>query len=146
MERTLSGPAETPLPGRLHPGTAVEIISERRARSNRNGGRDHPGTAGDFPRNQHSTAVVIGSSSVGYLAEGDGAFVRRRRTDAAASVFSLESHQVIVRAPLCISNPLSRLRKLMPITDCGSFSITAACTLSTASCSMRISRNTAMAA
>jgi putative transposase len=28
-----------------------EIISERRARSNRNGGRNHRGFAGDFPRN-----------------------------------------------------------------------------------------------
>ena len=30
---------------------AGEIISEHRARSNRNGGRDHLGFAGDFPRN-----------------------------------------------------------------------------------------------
>jgi hypothetical protein len=30
-----------------------EIISERRARSNRNGGRHHRGFAGDFPRNPH---------------------------------------------------------------------------------------------
>src|SRR5580704_12977633 len=30
---------------------AGEITSERRARSNRNGGRDHPGMAGDFRRN-----------------------------------------------------------------------------------------------
>ena len=28
-----------------------EIISERRARSNRNAGRQYPGFAGDFPRN-----------------------------------------------------------------------------------------------
>ena len=46
-ERTLSGG----LTGRLHPGMAGEIISERRATSNRNGGRDHPGIPGDFPRN-----------------------------------------------------------------------------------------------
>ena len=31
---------------------AGEIISERRATSNRNGGRDHPGIPGDFRRNQ----------------------------------------------------------------------------------------------
>jgi len=30
---------------------AGEIISERRAKSNRIGGRHHPGFAGDFPRN-----------------------------------------------------------------------------------------------
>jgi len=30
---------------------AGEIISERRARSNRNAGRHHRGFAGDFPRN-----------------------------------------------------------------------------------------------
>ena len=32
---------------------AGEIISEHRARSNRNGGRHHRGFAGDFPRNPH---------------------------------------------------------------------------------------------
>src|SRR5207245_154552 len=32
---------------------AGEIISERRARSNRNAGRHHRGFAGDFPRNPH---------------------------------------------------------------------------------------------
>ena len=32
---------------------AGEIISERRATSNRNGERDHPGIPGDFSRNQH---------------------------------------------------------------------------------------------
>src|SRR2546421_12953363 len=31
-----------------------EIISEHRARSNRNGGRHHRGFAGDFPRNPHA--------------------------------------------------------------------------------------------
>jgi hypothetical protein len=31
-----------------------EIISEWRARSNRNGGRDHSGLVGDIERNQHS--------------------------------------------------------------------------------------------
>jgi len=39
---------------------AGEIISERRARwSNRNGGRDHPGFAGDFPRNPHSGPAAV---------------------------------------------------------------------------------------
>src|SRR5689334_12670530 len=33
-----------------------EIISECRARSNRNGGRHHRGFAGDFPRNPHPIA------------------------------------------------------------------------------------------
>jgi uncharacterized membrane protein len=32
---------------------AGEIISERRATSNRNGERDHPGIPGDFSRNRH---------------------------------------------------------------------------------------------
>jgi hypothetical protein len=41
-------------PGRHHPGMAGEIISEWRARSNRNGGRDHSGMVGDIERNQHS--------------------------------------------------------------------------------------------
>jgi putative transposase len=37
-----------------------EIISERRARSNRNGGRHHRGFAGDFPRNpQHGVEFVV---------------------------------------------------------------------------------------
>ena len=57
-ERTLSGPAEPPLTGRLHPGMAGEIISERRATSNRNGGRDHPGIPGDFPRNPHAVSPL----------------------------------------------------------------------------------------
>jgi GGDEF domain-containing protein len=35
---------------------AGEVISERRATSNRNGGRDYPGTLGDFRRNPHNTA------------------------------------------------------------------------------------------
>src|SRR5579872_5630202 len=33
---------------------AGEIISERRATSNRNGERDHPGISGDFRRNQQA--------------------------------------------------------------------------------------------
>jgi hypothetical protein len=40
---------------------AGEIISERRARSNRNGGRHHRGFAGDFPRNPHVTPEFAGS-------------------------------------------------------------------------------------
>jgi hypothetical protein len=55
--RTLIAPAEALsdrcLPGRHHPGTASEIISEHQATSNRNGGRYHSGFAGDFTRNQH---------------------------------------------------------------------------------------------
>jgi hypothetical protein len=46
--RASRGPALTE---RHHPGMAGEIISERRARSNRNAGRHHRGFAGDFPRN-----------------------------------------------------------------------------------------------
>jgi hypothetical protein len=34
-----------------------EIISEWRARSNRNGGRDHSGIVGDIERNQQTEAV-----------------------------------------------------------------------------------------
>jgi len=41
-------------PGRDHPGMVGDIISERRARSSRNGGRDHFGIAGGFPRNQQT--------------------------------------------------------------------------------------------
>src|ERR1700739_1132818 len=38
-----------------------EIISERRATSNRNGGRHHRGFAGDFPRNPHGlNGAVMG--------------------------------------------------------------------------------------
>jgi hypothetical protein len=36
---------------------AGEIISERRATSNRNGGRDHLGIPGDFRRNQQADLV-----------------------------------------------------------------------------------------
>ena len=37
---------------------AGEIISERRATSNRNGERDHPGIPGDFSRNQHAADIL----------------------------------------------------------------------------------------
>jgi hypothetical protein len=36
-----------------------EIISEWRATSNRNGGRDHSGIVGDIERNQHGTLKSI---------------------------------------------------------------------------------------
>src|SRR5205085_1088432 len=36
---------------------AGEIISEHRARSNRNGGRHHRGVAGDFPRNPQTSRM-----------------------------------------------------------------------------------------
>jgi hypothetical protein len=36
---------------------AGEIISERRATSNRNGGRHHRGFAGHFPRNPHPSTT-----------------------------------------------------------------------------------------
>ena len=52
-ERTLIGPAERPLIARDHPGMVGEIISERRATSNRNGERHHRGFASDFLRNPH---------------------------------------------------------------------------------------------
>src|SRR6516165_1635128 len=52
-ERTLIGQQRRRLTERHHPGMAGEIISERRARSNRNGGRHHRGFAGDFLRNPH---------------------------------------------------------------------------------------------
>ena len=44
-----SGQQRHRLPGRHHPGMAGEIILEHRARSNRNGGRDHRGFAVEFP-------------------------------------------------------------------------------------------------
>src|SRR6185437_11707263 len=46
-------------PGRHHPGMVGEIISEWRARSNRNGGRDHSGMVGDIERNQQSGWEVV---------------------------------------------------------------------------------------
>src|SRR5712692_4116569 len=50
------GQQRHPLTGRDHPGMAGEIISERRATSNRNGGRHHPGIPGDFRRNPQTGA------------------------------------------------------------------------------------------
>ena len=41
---------------------AGEIISERRATSNRNGGRHHPGIPGDFRRNPQTDRKVINSA------------------------------------------------------------------------------------
>jgi hypothetical protein len=48
---------------------AGEIISERRATSNRNGGRDHPGIPGDFPRNPQKVVVTtaIAREMVGFI-------------------------------------------------------------------------------
>ena len=43
-----SGQQRHRLPGRHHPGMAGEIILEHRASSNRNGGRDHRGFAGEL--------------------------------------------------------------------------------------------------
>jgi hypothetical protein len=40
-----------------------EIISERRATSNRNAGRHHRGFAGDFPRNPQSCGVMIANGT-----------------------------------------------------------------------------------
>jgi hypothetical protein len=42
---------------------AGEIISERRATSNRNGARDHPGIPGDFSRNQQVGATGLPKTS-----------------------------------------------------------------------------------
>jgi hypothetical protein len=44
-----------------------EIISECRAGSNRNGGRDHSGMVGDIERNQHSVLAHIEASRFDYL-------------------------------------------------------------------------------
>jgi hypothetical protein len=41
-----------------------EIISERRATSNRNGGRHHRGFAGDFPRNPQLSSPTIGAAAL----------------------------------------------------------------------------------
>ena len=41
-----------------------EIISERRATSNRNGGRHHRGFAGDFLRNPHEGGVTLNQASM----------------------------------------------------------------------------------
>src|ERR1700730_13502384 len=53
-----SGQQRRRLTGRHHPGMPGEIISEHRARSNRNGGRHHRGFAGDFPRNPHNGGYI----------------------------------------------------------------------------------------
>ena len=58
-ERTLCGQQRRPLTGRLHPGLPSEIISELRATSNRNAGRDHPGIPGDFSRNHHQGPLRV---------------------------------------------------------------------------------------
>src|SRR5439155_9193058 len=59
-ERTLIGPAEA-LPTRAR--SSREIILERRARSNRNGGRHHRGFADNFPRNPHRRKPAICATS-----------------------------------------------------------------------------------
>ena len=58
-----SGQQRRRLPGRDHSGMAGEIILERRARSNRNGGRHHRGFPGNFPRNPHRRKPAICATS-----------------------------------------------------------------------------------
>src|SRR5712664_3523175 len=53
---TISEPEEAASPGRHHPGMVGEIISEWRATSNRNGGRDPSGMVGVIERNQQLDA------------------------------------------------------------------------------------------
>jgi hypothetical protein len=45
---------------------AGEIISERRATSNRNGGRHHPVIPGDFRRNQQSVPAKLTMGQILY--------------------------------------------------------------------------------
>jgi transposase-like protein len=48
--------------GENQPGMVGEIILERRAKSNRNGGRHHRGFTGDFPRNLHQPPPITSVS------------------------------------------------------------------------------------
>jgi len=66
---------------------AGEIISERRATSNRNGGRHHRGFAGDFPRNPHAGA----DSAAGGARSGDDGSARRREGRADGGPAGLPS-------------------------------------------------------
>jgi len=61
-----------------------EIISEQRATSNRNGGRDHPGIPGDFRRNQH-------------MGQPDAWRMIRKRA-AAAGIADWADHPLSVRS------------------------------------------------
>src|SRR5439155_17405430 len=72
---------------RHHPGMAGEIISEHRARSNRNAGRHHRGFAGDFPRNPQATAPLLNSNSKCFIDVGPVELwaTRWRRPSAAAN-------------------------------------------------------------
>ena len=58
---------------------AGEIISERRATSNRNGGRHHRGFAGDFPRNPHSGSARAKSERWIFPFRGNAGKVRYQR-------------------------------------------------------------------
>jgi hypothetical protein len=60
----MSRPAETPDPGRDHPGLVGEIISERWARSFRNDGPDHLGMAGGFRNPQSSNPQLSGAAKM----------------------------------------------------------------------------------
>src|SRR4051794_21237283 len=66
---------------------AGEIISERRATSNRNVGRDHPGTAGDFGRNQQAELHLGGSEKMATV------FFRMSRSMRSRS-FSRRSREI----------------------------------------------------
>src|SRR4051794_2156265 len=66
---------------------AGEIISERRATSNRNVGRDHPGTAGDFGRNQQAEPHLGASEKIATV------FFRMSRSMRSRS-FSRRSREI----------------------------------------------------
>src|SRR6266700_932986 len=69
---------------------AGEIISERRATSNRNGGRDHPGIPGDFRRNQQ--AEILNDRVVPFYDE-HGIRLSRVLTDRGTEFCGSESHE-----------------------------------------------------
>ena len=71
---------------------AGEIISERRATSNRNGGRDHPAIPGDFRRNPQSIASF---NSRGVVCTPGACFLRNRRVVALATALAAVRPQFI---------------------------------------------------
>jgi len=83
-----------------------EIISERRARSNRNGGRHHRGFAGDFPRNPHKAAECLAKDRQALLAFYDFPaehWKHLRTSNPIESTFATVRHRTI-RSKGCLSN------------------------------------------
>jgi NADPH:quinone reductase len=95
-----------------------EIISERRATSNRNGGRHHRGFAGDFPRNPHLEHPILparigheAAGTVDALGEGVTGFAIGDKVSTmpgfSMNRYGVYGEQTIIPAAMTVTHPNS---------------------------------------